>query len=75
MVTAVMKNIKVVVNGKWIRKKAKKAGSLWPGKTRWVKVPVKLTKKAKRKRATVVKARVSAFKVKAKVGKKRVRAK
>ncbi len=71
--TAVMKRIRIVVNGKWIRKRSKRTANLWPGRTRWVKVPVKLTRKAKRRRATVVRARVSAAHVKAKVGKKRVR--
>lgn len=71
--TAVMKRIRIVARGRWVRRNVRKPGSLWPGRTRWVKVPVRLTRRAKRHRATVVKFRVSAAKVKAKVGRKRVR--
>lgn len=71
--TAVMRNIRIVANGKWIRKNRKKTANLWPGKTRWVNVPVRLTGKAKRKKATVLKVRVNPGNTKAKVGKKRIR--
>jgi len=71
--TATMHRIKVVAGGRWIARKVRRTSSLAPGRTRWVKVPVRLTRKAKRHRKTVLTMRVSATHVKAKIGRKTIR--
>lgn len=70
--TAVAKRVRVTAYGKWMRRNTRRAANLWPGRTRWVKVPVRMKRSARRHQRTVVKFRVSAAHTKAKTGRKRV---
>ncbi|MCO5315475.1 MAG: hypothetical protein M9938_04840 [Solirubrobacterales bacterium] len=72
--TAVMNRIRVFANGPWIRRANVNGGTnLWPGASRWVRVPVRMNNRARRNRSTRITFRATAQKTKVRTGSRWVR--
>lgn len=70
--TAVAKRVRIVANGNWVKRGTANGGNLRPGQSRVVRVPVRLTNRARAGGRTAIRFRVTANGAKARAANWRV---